>query len=417
MKFFRKLDWIARRRSKEAELEEELRFHLDEEAEERQAQGFGSEDARLAARRDLGNLALVTEDTRGTWSWTLLEQFLQDLRYAARTMRHNKAFTALAVLSLALGIGANTAIYSFMDAILMRSLPVADPESLVVMNWRMPANEWKSVMEGMSGSTYEDGAGFTGGIFPFPALQVFQKNNSLFSQVFWHYPSWEIRRANVAVKGQAEIAHGWFVSGNLFNGLGVPPAAGRPILPGDDQPGVPAVAMVSYGFAQRRFGNAENAAGQPIEIDNLPFTVVGVTPPEFFGVDPSETPDFYLPMHTNELLGASHQFGFRAKDYLETHYYWLHIMARLRPGVTIAQAQSQLGPAFHQWVLTTATNEAQRANLPELVIREGAGGLDTLRRKYSRPLLVLLAMVGLILALTCANVANLMLARAAARRR
>jgi macrolide transport system ATP-binding/permease protein len=416
--FFRKLSWLRRRRSKEVELREELQFHLDEEAEERQAQGLANEEARLAARRDLGNITLVQENTRAIWGWTLAEQSGQDLRYALRTMAGNRLFTLLAVVSLALGIGANSAIYSFMDAILLRSLPVSDPASLVVLNWRTRAGEGDSVMKGMSGSTYGDSkSGVTAGIFPFPAFEFFRKSDSVFSIVFAHFPSWQVRRLNLAIQGQAEIAAGWMVSGDYFRGLGIPPAAGRLIVPNDDRPGAVAVAVVSYAFSQRRFGRAANAAGQPILIDNLPFTVVGVTPPEFFGVDPEAAPDVYLPMHTNELLGAAHQFGFRAENYLDPHYYWVHIMGRLRPGVSVAQAQAALAPAFHQWVASTATNDRERANLPELVVKEGAGGLDSLRRQYSKPLYVLLTLVGLILALTCANVANLLLARAAARRR
>src|SRR2546430_5329567 len=133
--FFRKLSWLAQRRRKEEELREELQFHLDEEAEQRQAEGLAEDQAKWAAGRDLGNVTLLKESTRAMWTWTLLEQLLQDLRYALRTMIHNRAFTALAALSLALGIGANTAIYSFMDSILLRSLPVEDPTSLVVLNW------------------------------------------------------------------------------------------------------------------------------------------------------------------------------------------------------------------------------------------------------------------------------------------
>lgn len=133
--FFRKLRWLIERRSKEAELREELQFHLDEEAEQREAEGLAHDEARWAARRELGNLTLVQEDTRATWGWTILEQLGQDLRYAFRTMAANRLFTLLAVSSLALGIGANTAIYSFMDSILLRSLPVSDPESLVVLKW------------------------------------------------------------------------------------------------------------------------------------------------------------------------------------------------------------------------------------------------------------------------------------------
>src|SRR5262245_46870807 len=136
--FFRKIAWLLRRPGKELELREELEFHLQEEGDERQSQGLTSEEARGAARRDLGNFALVQEDTRSAWTWILLEQFLQDIRYAWRTMSANRSFSALALLSLALGIGANTAIFSFLDSILLRSLPVSDPESLVLLNWHTP---------------------------------------------------------------------------------------------------------------------------------------------------------------------------------------------------------------------------------------------------------------------------------------
>jgi hypothetical protein len=146
--FFRKLGWLWKRRDKEAELREELQFHLEEEAELHQ--GVSPDQARMAARRELGNVTLVGEDTRSAWGWTMVEQFGQDLRYAIRTMSGNRLFTFLAVLSLALGIGANTAIYSFMDSILLRALPVSDPESLVVLNWRARPPEWRGfVMHGM----------------------------------------------------------------------------------------------------------------------------------------------------------------------------------------------------------------------------------------------------------------------------
>ena len=178
--FFRKLNWLAQRRRKEAELREELQFHLDEEAEERQDAGLAREQAKWAARRDLGNITLLQEKTRAAWGWTLLEQFGQDLRYAWRTMIANKTFSALAILSLALGIGANTAIYSFMDTILLRSLPVSNPESLVVLNWHArPSQRGSFVMLSMSGHTWGDSkVGEWAGIFPFPAFRAVLRRHS-----------------------------------------------------------------------------------------------------------------------------------------------------------------------------------------------------------------------------------------------
>src|SRR5437660_774383 len=194
MTWFRKLRWLTQRRRREAELSEELEFHLSEEAKLREEDGEAQDAAQSAARRELGNLSLVKEDTRATWGWMILDQLTQDVRYAFRTMRSNRLFASLAIVSL---------------------------------------------------------------------------------------------------------------------GLGVPAVSGRIILPDDDRTGAPAVAVVSYALSLARFGGPANAIGQSIVIDSVPFTVIGVTPPGFFGTDPRQSPSLYLPFRTNLALGAAHPFGLR----------------------------------------------------------------------------------------------------------
>ena len=299
--FFRKLGWLTERRRKEDELREELQFHLDEEAEQRQAEGLAKDQARWAACRDLGNVLLIQESTRAVWTWTFFEQLVQDLRYALRAMIHNRAFTALAALSLALGIGANTAIYSFLDALLLRSLPVSDPASLVVLNWRAKVWRGDSVVEAMSGSIYDDSRmGSVSGIFPYPAFELLQNSDTVFSEVFAYCRTQEVRTMNVTIKGQADLAHGELVSGDYFRGLAVRPAAGRLIIPDYDRTGAAAVAVVSHAFSEKHFGGAGSAVGQTILINNLPFTVVGVTPPEFFPTSVFRcTPTFCLALPIN----------------------------------------------------------------------------------------------------------------------
>ncbi len=416
MSILRKLTWWMRGQSKEAQLREELQFHLAEEAEERHTNGVANDEARCEANRDLGNVTRVVEETRTLWTWTLVEQFVQDVRYTFRTMTRTRTFTVLAAVSLALGIGANTAIYSFIDSILLRALPVDDPGSLVLVKWRSKPIVHDSpggsefVLHSINGSTYKDSGGVSASIFPMPAFERLQQSSpAVFSSLFAYKSAGNL---TVIVSGESQLAAGEYVSGDFFRGLGTLPAAGRLIVTDDDRVGAPPVAIISIGYCRRRFGSPSEATGQPILINNVPFTVAGVTGAGFFGVDPAASPDVYLPLHANVLLDKS-----AAKDNLDANYYWLEMMGRLRPGVRIDQAQAALTGPFAEWVAATATNDRERANLPMLRLENGGGGLETLKRQYTKPLYVLLAIVGLILAIACANTANLLLARAAARKR
>ena len=416
--FFRKLAWIFQRRRKDAELREELQFHIDEEAEELRGEGVPAVEADYAARRDLGRITLVEENTRAAWSWAFLEQLLQDLRYAGRTMLRSKAFTLLVVLSLGLGMGANAAIFSFMDALFFRTLPVSDAKSLVVLEWysrpyKPSGNE--HVLHSVSGRDWEDPKlGVVTGIFPYPAVELLKKDSeSVFAAIFEYHPATGI---NIVSRGNAERTNGEYVSGEYFSGLAIEPAAGRAILPSDDQIGAPPVVVLSYPFAKRRFGDAASAVGQTILINNNPFVVAGVISADFSGVDPAVSPDFYLPLHSNILVEGDPSSG-PPQDYVDPNYYWVEMMARLRPGVTLREAEAVLAPKFHNWVATTATNDRERANLPVLWLVDGRGGVGTLRVDYAKPLFLLLAMVIVILAIACTNIANLLLARATSRRR
>jgi predicted permease len=406
-----------RRSQEDIEVSQELESHLQHEIDDNLARGMSPEEARRKAHLKLGNPLVIRdklwESNRIAWA----EDFLRDLRYAARILIKTPSFTLVALLVMALGIGANTAIYSFLDSLLLRSLPVSDPSTLVVLKWHARSVEGDFVMQSMSGDVWSDSRwASVSDIFPYPAFSVFEKER-VFSDVFAYCHTREVRSANLLIKGQPETASGELVSGRYFQGLGVKPASGRLIAAEDDRTGAPPVVVLSYGFAERHFGSAAAPAGQSIVISKVPFTIIGVAPPEFFGVDPSSVPDFYVPMQTKVSLGASDTFGFRESDYLDGNDYWMQVMARLRPGVTLQQAQAELAPKFQQWVATTATSDQQRANLPALHLEPGGNGIDTLRRRFSKPFFLLMILVELILAIACFNVANLLLARASLRRR
>ena len=402
------------RRNREADLDEEIAYDLAAETEERIRSGASPEEAEWASRRDFGNVSLLKENIREVWGWMSLQRLGQDIRYGWRTLLQNPLFTSMAVLSLALGIGANTAIYSVMDAVMLRALPVANAGELVIPNWRSRGKDQPPVVRSHNGSGYrEPGGTQTSPDFPWPAYELLRNHNTVFTTLFAYANAGQL---TLSVSGQAESGLVEFVSGNFFSGLGIVPAVGRLLSESDNLPGALQVAVISYNYWRERFAGDPAAIGQNITVNNIPFTIAGVAPPEFFGIKPGSAPVLYVPVGNRPSLarnyGNEHDTMF-----IDPHFYWVGLMGRLRPGVTLARAQAEIAGRFHQFALDSATNDKERANLPTFWLEEGGSGIDSLRRQYSKPLSVLMVMVALILAIACANIANLLLARAAARRR
>src|SRR5215472_15369714 len=263
-----------RRKSREEDLERELRSDLELETEDLQAEGVSSEEARHRAQRAFGNTTLIREETRAMWGWSSVERFGQDLRYAARVLLKAPVFTGVAILSLALGIGANTAIFGLINGLLFKSLPVRDPESLLFLG----KQEHDRVSTHFYYETYDR----------LRAAQPFFQELAAYA---------ERVRMNVAADGLSEPAMGQLVSGNYYSVLGVAPVAGRLFTAADDRlPGGHPVAIISYPYWQRRFGGEASAVGKKVLIDGTPFMIVGVTPPDFFGLQVGDAPELSVPI-------------------------------------------------------------------------------------------------------------------------
>jgi len=271
------------------DLRSEIHAHIEEKALYLIESGVPEREAWEQARREFGNATLAIESSREVWVWTWFESLAQDVRYALRAMASNWLFTLLAMTSLALGIGANTAIFSFMDAILLRSLPVKNPESLVLLKFQRPGVDKGQTRGSGSDGTMSvhitSGGSYDGSysVFPYPAFEVFHARSDLFTSLFGYHGQPETR---LIVNRQATLGDCVYVSGEFFGGLAVAPNRGRALTGDDDRFGSSPVAMVSPGFAQQWYGSSNDALGKIVGVNGVSFTVVGITPPGFFGVNP-----------------------------------------------------------------------------------------------------------------------------------
>jgi predicted permease len=395
---------VRRRKRMLEDLDHEIREHIDRETQDNIARGMPPEEARYAAVRKFGNVTRVREETREVWSFPRFEELLQDIRYGLRVLRISPGFTCVAILTLALGIGANTAIYTLIDAVMLRMLPVKNPQELVSLN-----------LAGSLDTQFpRDVDGDFSTEFPYPTFVQMREHNQVLSALFAFK---DTGRLSVLVNGNAEIVHGQLVTSNYFSALGVRAALGRDFAPDEDAARAEPVAIVSYGYWQSRFGGEASVLGRQILVNGAPVTIIGVAAPEFFGLQAGSAVDLYMTMtmqpqilpHVAEDPGTS---AFAATD-----VWWIQLMGRLKPGVTAEQARANLDVIYRPAVLQGLRPEAGSGPLipPALELVPAGGGLSGLRNTFSKPLGILMIVVGIVLLIACVNMANLLLVRSSAR--
>jgi len=382
---------LFRRNQVEQELDEELRYHIERQIEENIAKGMTPEEARYAALRAMGGVEQRKEECRDMRRVRLIEDLIQDLRYGLRTLRKSPGFTAVAVLSLALGIGVNTAIFSVVDPLMIRSLPVEDPEQLVVLR---TVDQRGDVRER----------------FSYPMFERLRARTQVFSGLFAE--SWFARRVemNSSESGnQSEKVKLKLVSGEYFQVLGVNAILGRTLTTADNQtPGEHPVAVLNYRFWQRRFAGDVSVIGKGIMLDGQEFAIVGVTAPEFFGDEVGDGPDLWAPLMMDYIWYPDLSGLRNVRD------DWLQIVARLRPDVRQEQAQAAVD-LFLSQLKSEPSDLGKQAWASRIQLFSGRQGFSGRAGWLHEPLRVIMAVVGLVLLIACANIANLMLARAAKR--
>ena len=399
-------------------MNEEFGFHVEMETERlvRDA-GLDPREARRRARAAFGGVEAHKEALRDGRGWAWLTGLTLDLKLGYRVLEKARGWTLVVLVSLALGIGANTALFSAVDGMLFRTLPVADPDGLVRLRWTGDNGAARNVMS--SGST--GGMGVSGS-FSYPVFEALRDSNETLAGML----AATLTSLTLVVDGRAEMATGLAATGDYFRVLGVQPAAGRAIVPDDDRPGAEPVAMISHSFRERRFGPEGSPIGTVIRVNDVPTTIVGVLPPGYAGVRRPDgaAADVHLPLATLPLPEGDDRLT-------DATFWWLPIMGRLRPGVTPARVQGNLDgvlraaaqsalASFLDGLTEEERGRARNRNRsaePRLLVDSGRQGLYDANPRSSGQALVLGVVVTLVLLIVCANVATLLLSRAVSRQR
>jgi predicted permease len=394
----------------ETDMDRELRFHMERYAEDLVRTGLSPAEAQRRARAEFGAVEARKDECREALGLRLIDDLLADFRYALRMLRDSPAFTIVAVVSLALGIGANTAIFTLMEAALWKTIPVKNPEQLRLLSW---VSGPKPAMDSSWGQWTQTPSTASSTSFSYAALRGMQQHDESVRNLFAFKPA---GRIVAVIDGHAELVGSELVSGNFYEATGVSTIAGRALGAADDTRSTGEVAVISDSFWSRRFGRDASALGKQIRLNQVPVMIVGVNSPDFKGMEPGQNPDVFLPLSVQPAILPNQYSPAKGSLLDDPDTWWLLVMARLRPDVSESRAQAALDLVVRQVVRDSLPGRKKR-DMPRMRLLTGSRGLDQLREEFHRPLLVLLSLTGLVLLIACANLANLLLARATARER
>jgi predicted permease len=399
------------RRAADDDFARELDSHLALLTDENIRRGMSPDEARRAARLRLGGSAQLHETNRELRGFPVLESFAQDVRYALRMLRKSPGFTAVAVLTLALGIGANTAIFTVLDGVMLRSLPVKDPQHLVLFTWTARVKPSFDGHSDYGDCDYEESERDCS--FSVPLFKIMSARAGAFSDVTAFAGPLDM---DISGNGTANIARGTFVSGDFFSTLGVDAVIGRPLVPSDDSPSASGAIVLTYAYWQRAFGADRSVLGRTVRLDNVPFAIIGVADPRFTGLTPGKLQDFFIPLSFADRVRGE-WWGNNENRVTEADAWWVALIGRLKPGVSLAQAQTNATDIFRSEMIHGATPFSKESDDPAISLLPASAGLNGERTEFTLVLYLLMAAVALILLIACANVAGLMLARSATRQK